>query len=50
MQEVQEKMIEVKKVYAIACEIEVKWFGDKKKDSGELEYERDFNRVQMMNI
>jgi len=39
-----------KKVYDIAVEVEEKWIGKKKKEGKELEYERDFARIEMMNI
>ena len=50
LQRIQTKMAQSKKVYDVAVEVEKKWMSPREKEGKELEYHKDFNRIQMMNI
>jgi len=47
--EVQTRYVNVKKVYEVAVEVEERCL-KKRREGQELEYHKDFNRLQLMNI
>jgi predicted DNA-binding ArsR family transcriptional regulator len=50
LQEIQAKMAQSKKLYDVAVEVEKRWMAPREKEGKELEYHKDFTRIQMMNI
>lgn len=50
LQRIQTRMVQSKKVYEVAVEVEKRWMSPREKEGKELEYHKDFNRIQMMNI
>ena len=50
LQRIQAKMAQSKKLYDVAVEVEKRWMAPREKEGKELEYHKDFTRIQMMNI